>query len=254
MIKLTSLQLTFLLVVTIATSSFAQNQDSIQVAGQIGITNNGISTVPNFSLNKPAITTEFNFIKGRFSFDPMILFSAEMKPWQTAYRVHYLLVDKPKFKLSPGAGIAYSYNIADVVESGEPKSIIKGNSYYNLELAANYTVNKYLSLSSFYMYGKGREQSGAGFLHYESLGANIQTPNFSGNYFINLSPQVYYLLLNQSHGFFYAVAASINNRKSPISLSGMVNAPLGSKNTMDGSFVWSLSLSYAFNKTFIYRK
>lgn len=58
--------------------SFAQSKDSTQTPsffkGQITATNNGISLVPNFSLNNPAALFDLSVGKGRLSFDPMFRF------------------------------------------------------------------------------------------------------------------------------------------------------------------------------------
>ena len=51
-------------------------QDSIKTIssfnGSIGITNNGFSIVPTFSLNSPAAIMNFTWRKNRFSFNPDI--------------------------------------------------------------------------------------------------------------------------------------------------------------------------------------
>lgn len=58
----------------IACSAFAQQGDSTKVvahlSGNAAVTNNGISLIPNFSLEQPAAIFNMSLEKGRFSFDP----------------------------------------------------------------------------------------------------------------------------------------------------------------------------------------
>ena len=59
--------------------SFSQKVDSTKsisyFSGAVGVTNNGISIVPSFSLDKPAVQFNLAMGKNRSSFEPDIRFS-----------------------------------------------------------------------------------------------------------------------------------------------------------------------------------
>ncbi len=87
--------------------SFAQTIDTTQTPsffrGQITATNNGISLIPNFSLNKPAALFDLSIGKGRLSFDPMFRFGLDGKPWTLIFWFRYKVVDQRRFTLGIGA-------------------------------------------------------------------------------------------------------------------------------------------------------
>lgn len=63
-----------------APQTLKAQQSSVNVAGTVSVTNNGISIVPALSLDKPA--TIFNLSVGnRFRFEPEFRFSMEGEPW-----------------------------------------------------------------------------------------------------------------------------------------------------------------------------
>ncbi len=57
----------------VSQTTLGQSADSTQsvstFSGSVGITNNGFSIVPTFSLNSPATIMNFYWRKNRFSFD-----------------------------------------------------------------------------------------------------------------------------------------------------------------------------------------
>ncbi len=87
--------------------SFSQEEQSKQknklepnVTFSINI--NGIAPIPAFSLDKPALISSVNLIKGRFSYDPILAYSLEAKPWFIDNWFHYKIVVRPKFELRTG--------------------------------------------------------------------------------------------------------------------------------------------------------
>lgn len=235
-------------------TTYGQSQDSITFNAAIGLTNNGISNVPNFSLNKPALTSYFNISKGRLSFDPQIHVSTQFKPWQNSYWFHYKLVDHANFKLRAGTGLTFSFDYSSIIDKGVRKSLITGNSYFNVDLSANYIVNKHLTISPLYIHGKGREKSAAGYLHFISLATNIQNINLGTKSKAAITPQIYHVLLDGLNGDFFSTSVAILNNQSPFSISAMINTPIGHANTLPADFVWSASLNWNIGKSFYYNK
>src|SRR5689334_9920697 len=100
----------FLLALTLTAAS-AQTLSSIQsidstrapgtMGGSVTVTNNGISLLPNFSLNKPAGLIEMN-VGRRLTFDPQYRFALEGKPWSMIFWARYKLIRGEKFRLGIG--------------------------------------------------------------------------------------------------------------------------------------------------------
>lgn len=244
----------FLFLPLLAIQGAGQTQDTLSFNADIGLTNNGISNVPNFSLNKPAITSYLSFTRGRFSFDPQIHFSTEFKPWQNSYWLHYQLIEQPNFKMRTGTGLNFSYAYGSVISDGVQKSLITGHSYFNVDLSADFTINKYLTLSPIYLYGKGREKSGAGYLHYISLVANFHNIDLGSQLKLGISPQMYHVLLDGLNGDFFSTNLALQSKQSPFSISAMMNTPVGHSNTLAADFVWSLCLHLKIEKQFLFKK
>jgi hypothetical protein len=55
---------------TSATQTPDSTNSVTNFSGSVGITNNGFSIIPTFSLNSPALITQLSWRKKRFSFDP----------------------------------------------------------------------------------------------------------------------------------------------------------------------------------------
>lgn len=64
-------------------------ENNLHVAGSAGLTNNGISLIPNFSLGDPAAIFNLSVSKGRLSFETDFNFSLEGKPWFILYWLRY---------------------------------------------------------------------------------------------------------------------------------------------------------------------
>jgi len=64
--------------------SFSQHKDSTKsishFSGSVSVTNNGISIIPAFSLNKPAVVFNLSAGKGRLSFEPFLGFFSRGNP------------------------------------------------------------------------------------------------------------------------------------------------------------------------------
>jgi len=87
--------------------SFSQATDSVKnishLSGSVSVTNNGISIIPTFSLNKAAAVFNISAGKGRLSFEPYLGFSLEGKPWSFLFWWRYKLKQEGKFKINTGA-------------------------------------------------------------------------------------------------------------------------------------------------------
>jgi hypothetical protein len=62
------------------------------------VTGNGISIILTFSLDKPALITNFFLAKGKFSFEPALNFSLEGSQWQFLFCFRYKVINHKNSK------------------------------------------------------------------------------------------------------------------------------------------------------------
>jgi hypothetical protein len=63
-------------------------------SGFVGVTNNGFSIIPTFSLNRPAVVTNFAWRKNRFSFNPDIRLVSDASKGGMIFWLRYQLVEQ----------------------------------------------------------------------------------------------------------------------------------------------------------------
>ena len=139
--------------------SYAQTIDTTQtpsfLRGQITATNNGVSLIPTFSLGKPAVLFDMNMGKGRLSFDPMIRFGMNGKPWAFVFWWRYKLVQQKKFTLGLGAHPSVVFRDISVVDNGVKKNYLSAQRYFAWETSPTYIINKNSSIGLYYLGSKG---------------------------------------------------------------------------------------------------
>ena len=231
--------------------SSAQNTDNKSVANNFGgavtVTNNGISFIPTFSLGKPAMI--FDMAVGRkLTFEPQFRFSLEGKPWSFLFWWRYKVLRTDKFFFNTGAHLGLAYKTIGVSANGEIKDVQTVNRYLASELSPNYLITKNISIGMYYLYSRGIDPDATRNTHFLTLNASFSDVKLSGQYFLKFVPQVYYLRMNQSDGFYITSSLTLAKRNSPFSLSGMFNKIIQTDISASKNFVWNLSLVYRFNK------
>ncbi len=104
--------LLFLTLINLTHFSFSQNSDSTKLishfSGAVSVTNKGISTIPSFTLGKPAVIFDLSIGKGNLSFEPQLRFALEGKHWSFLFWWRYKLLNNDKFLINIGAYPALS--------------------------------------------------------------------------------------------------------------------------------------------------
>ena len=96
-----------LLLLFIFTASWSrEDADStktkLKASANVSVNSNGIAYIPAFSLDEPAIIGAFSLEKGRFSYDPILSYTMDLRPWIIDNWLHYRIVDRPSFELKAG--------------------------------------------------------------------------------------------------------------------------------------------------------
>lgn len=238
-------------------NGFAQIKDSTQqqahFSGVITATNNGISLLPNFTLEKPAVLFDLSLGKGKLSFDPMLRFSMEGKPWTFIFWWRYKLIDKKQFKMSAGVHPAFAFRDITTTTNGVTTTNFVAQRYLAGEITPTYHFNKKTGIGFHYLVSHGLTKNITQYTHFIALKTILNNIKITKQYSINLIPQLYYLKMDKKEGTYVNGVVAIAKKNLPISLSSIVSKKINS--TIAGKdVVWNLQLQYTFNKKFVNAK
>jgi len=214
------------------------------VSGQVNLTQNGISLVPAFSLNDPAFLINLQFIKGRFSIEPDIRFGLDGKPWSFLFWVRYRAIQKERFTLRIGAHPGYNFRTISVLRDGIEQDVIAVRRYLAGELAPTYSLSKNFNVGMYYLYSRGLDD-GTRNIHFLTLNTAITNIQLTEQFYLAVSPQLYYLKMDELDGIYGVVLVSFAKRDFPISLSSIFNQKIDSE-VAGKELNWNVSLVYSF--------
>jgi hypothetical protein len=246
--------LLFCVVINLAGYSFSQKADNgnslSHFNGAVTVTNNGISFIPTFTLGKPAVIFDLSMGK-RLSFDPQFRFALEGKPWSFIFWWRYKLVKSGKFLFTVGAHPEFAFKTVTISTDGGSKEIIMTQRYLAGELSPNYFVAKNISIGIYYLYAHCLEDEAISNTHFLTLNANFSNIKLSSQFYMRFVPQIYYLKMDESDGFYFTSSLTLARRDFPITVSALINKTIQTDISACKNFVWNASLIYTFNNKYI---
>lgn len=250
--------LLFFILLNLFNISYSQKPDSTKVinyfGGGITVTNNGISLIPTFSIDKPAVLFDLTAGRGKISFEPQFRFSLEGKPWTFFFWWRYKLVNTSRFFVRVGVHESLSYSTLPVLTDGESKETIITQRYLAGEFAPNYFLTKNISIGLYYLYSYGIDNEYVRNTHYVMLNMNISNIKLSDKFFLNYIPQIYYLRINKNDGYNVTSTLTIARKNFPVYFSLFGNKTIKSNVPGHKDFVWNASLIYTFNNQYVKSK
>ena len=240
--------------ILISVVSSAQN-DSISnqfnYGGNIGLTNNGISIIPTFSLNAPAFVTSISFSNGgKFSIDPDLRLTLDGRKGGAMLWFRYKVLKDSKFKLTVGAHPAYNFALKTITENGKTWEITQARRFWATEIVPALVINNHFALGLYYLNGHGLQDDGPTSTHFVTFSPAFTSLSLGGNYSFNVNPQVYYLKVDKEDGYYLSGNASISNNKSPLVIMGSYNKEIHTNITGSKNFDWNITLLYKFNNRY----
>ena len=233
---------------------YAQNTDSsihlYNLKTVVSVTNNGVSLIPTFSLGKPAVIFDAS-IGRRLSFDPLVRFSMEGKPWAFIFWWRYkLLKPSNKFQMNIGAHPAILFKTLIDTSDGLSKEIISGRRYLVGELNPYFSLTNNLIIGLYYTYSRGIEKEDVRNTHFITARVGFYNIRMSKKILINLVPQFYYLKMDKRDGFYFTSSFTIAKNDFPLSISTIINKTIQSEIASKG-LIWNVTLNYTFNKKYV---
>jgi hypothetical protein len=233
--------------------SLAQKADSTQTPsffrGQITVTNNGISLIPNFSLNKPAAFFDLSMGKGRLSFDPMLRFELNGKPWTFVLWLRYKLIAQKKFSMSVGAHPSFLFRTETVTINGTSKDVMTSQRYFAWEATPTYQLNKKVGLGVYYLGAHGLTKDLIQLSHFVAFRALISNIPLGKHFNFTAIPQLYYLKQDKIAGYYWNAILNVEKNNFPLMVSLNLSQTIQSE-IVGKDFLWGIGLVYNINNQY----
>lgn len=211
-------------------------------SASVSLNSNGIASIPAFSLGKPALIASITVAKGRFSYDPVLAYSLNMKPWFFDSWLHYRIISKPSFQLRTGFNFSNFFSQLD--HGGE--MIIKGERYFAGEIAAFYKPGQHNTLSLMYWSDNGIEP-GSISGHYISLQDEIADMPVGQTFLFGAALQLFYIDYDGANdGLFTCPKISVGVKDFPVSVFFQATQVIFSNIEPNPGFKWNVGAGYNF--------
>lgn len=206
----------------------------------ISLNSNGIAYIPAFSLDKPAIVGMFSLTKGRFSYDPALSYSLELRPWIIDNWFHYRIIDRPAFEFKAGAVISTYFSDIET-----PDEVIhQAQKYLAVEFTSKYKFNPNTALAFTYLLDRGQDP-GTTSGHFFNLQAEKSGINLGEKGLLSASLQLFYInYRGNDDGLFTAGNVSVSLRNVPFAIFAQAIQAISSNITPFPEFKWNVGLSY----------
>jgi len=232
--------------------SYSQQIDTTKpvtfFSGNLSLTTNGFSIIPTFSLNSPAIITQLSWRKRKFSIDPDIRMTPNLKKGSMVLWFRYYPIQKKKFSLRVGAHPALNFQVREIADSNGVTEISQMRRFLAWELAPSYSITQNWTVGLYYLQGNGLQKDGPQTTHFINLSTGITNIRMGPWIRMALYPAVYYLRLDADEGFYFIGTLDLSYIKWPLSLSSSINQTFTSNIPGNKIFMWNVSLNYRFSK------
>lgn len=213
--------------------------------GTMSVTHNGISLVPSFSLGDPALLFDIKMTKGRFSFEPDMRFALEGKPWSFLFWFRYKAIQKERFSLRVGAHPAMNFRTVSVMRNGVNEELLESRRYIAAEIVPSYRISEKVSVGMYYLRGQGFDE-GVKTTNFVVLNSAFSNLYISQKLYFNVSPQIYFLTLDDLKGYYAVGFITLAKKDFPISISSILNKAIDTEIAPEDDFTWNISLNYSF--------
>jgi len=234
-----------LILVLFCNNSFSSEKpDSLKPKLNAGVTfslnSNGIASIPAFSLGKPAMMASTYFIKGRFSYEPLLAYSLDGKPWFIDNWFHYKPIVRPKYELRVGFNLSTFGSEYELPEG----AIIKAERYFAFELTQTYKFSSRSLLSLAYWNDQGKEP-GTISGHFVSLTGERSDIRIGKNVLLAANVMLFYInYTGKSDGLFVSPKISSYVRNFPVTIFFQATQTIQTNIEPYPEFRWNLGISY----------
>lgn len=246
-IALLSLSFTFFLQ-TADAQTVDSTKNTSSFSGTVGITNNGFSIIPTFSLNRPAVIMNYYIRKKKFSFDPDVRLVSDASKGGMIFWLRYYAIEKKKFSLRVGVHPAFTFIRRTVNDNGANTEITEMLRFAAGEIVPNYQITPNWSVGAVFLHGSGLQKHGPQRTDVLFLNTSIANIKLGGNVRFQLIPMIYFLNTDGFTGSYFSATSIISHKKLPFSLQSTINQTFKSDIPGNKDFMWNITLNYSFSK------
>lgn len=220
--------------------------------GTVQLTNNGISLVPSFSLNRPALLALMAVGGKRFTFEPDLRIGLDGKPWSALFWFRYRAVRRSRFSLRVGAHPALNFRTLDYgddVDTG-PREVIEARRFLAAELVPSWRLGEPWSVGGYYLYGRGFDNSQR-VSHFAVANVGLARVPLGERLDLSVYPNAYYLVLDELDGWYASATVRVGLREKPWSVSAVANQTIDTEILPEQRFVWNVALEWSFRQEYV---
>jgi hypothetical protein len=226
--------------VTYSTESADSTKSKLKANCTFSLNSNGIASIPSFSLGKPAIMASLSLAKGRFSYEPVLAYGFNLKPWVIDNWFHYKIIDRPSFELRTGVDISSFFSEYKLPDA----TILQGQRYYTFELTGVYKPSAKSFVSVAYWNDRGQDE-GTIKGHFISLMGERSEINIGKNVLLSANIHLFNVsYYGDNDGLFVSPKISATMRNVPFVIFFHVIQAITSNISPFPGFRWNLGLSY----------
>lgn len=237
----------------ISVTAFPNNpQDSVKkkLEGNLSfsLNSNGISSIPSFSLDKPAAISTVSLSKGRFLYEPQLAYGLNFKPWYIDNWFHYKIINRPSVEVRTGMNLSTFFwpdTIYQFANATESEKILKAQKYFDLELAITYRFNPKTSLTALYWNDRGLDK-GTIQGHFCDFIADKSDIKAGKKLLLAVNVQLFYIeYRGKSDGMFISPRLASSVKNIPLTLFIQATQAIVTNIKPFPEFKWNLGLSYS---------
>jgi hypothetical protein len=230
----------FISAIAVSQEKPAAQKNKLGANVTFSLNSNGIASIPAFSLDKPALVASVNLTKGRFSYDPTLAYSLELKPWYIDNWLHYKIILRPKFELRAGMNIS---TFCSGYKTGD-EEFMRAERYFAFAMAGTYKFTPSSSLTLDYWSDNGQEK-GSLSGHFINLEYDRYDMQIGGKALLSAYLMLFYINYDgDNDGLFFSPRISMSLRGIPSSLFFQATQPIQSNISPWPGFRWNVGISY----------
>ena len=217
------------------------SRTKLKAGANVSLNSNGIASIPAFSLEKPAIIAALALTKGRFSYEPVLAYGLDLKPWFIDNWLQYNIINRPVFVLRTGFNISTFFS---ELKLHEDTAILQGQRYFALALTGIYKITPNTSLTVAYWNDRGQEP-GTIKGHFFNLVGERSDINIGKHFLFAIALQLFYINYDGNNdGLFVSPRIAGSVRNVPFSLFFQGIQAIQSNIEPFPGFNWNVGLAY----------
>lgn len=212
----------------------------LKAAATFSLNSNGISSIPAFSLGKPAVMASVSLAKNRFSYDPTLAYGLDFRGWFIDSWLHYRIIDRPHFEFRPGFN--FSTFFSDYKNQDE--TIRQAQRYFTIEFTGIYKFSSNSSLTIGYWNDRGQDK-GTLLGHFFNLVGERSDIKLGKSVLLTLDLQIFYIdYEGDNDGLFLSPKITASMRNRPFMIFFQPIQALESNISPFPGFRWNVGVAY----------